>query len=370
MQADLSVKAQANLQSVSVAELRAQALKEKCAHTVEARITDIVCASADDSERAQALLDIAIARNDLPHIQVRSCRDLSIIDPSRARQLVRYLLKEPPSEERDRVRARAFATLVELPNITEQEVLAVAHGLRDRFPIVREHILTAIKLLPAERFRELEALISTLSVQKGPHVVQLRELIAARAAGEGRGSGAELKPVRRGAQSLCIDSPLPSVSQSSQARPRTTTGVRSSAVRDGSPSTKPPAQVGRAASEATPPFGDTHARQSAVVPTISSPENASSGLASSPSNKALLNSASIEAIRVESLSSKTWAELLAQQDRYEDPRMLCACIAEMAVRFGADATLGAAAAKLCFVASHSDPDIKRMSAALTHYLFQ
>jgi len=369
MHADLVAKTEPMLSSSSVAELRSRALTERCAFTVEATIIDIVCADADDGERAQAILDIAIARNDLPHIQSRSCRDLAIMDPSRARELVRYLLKESPSDDRDMVRARAFATLAELPNLTEQEVLAVAHGLKDRLPLVREQVARAINLLPSVRLRELQAVLERLADHKGAHVVALRELAARVVPGVEEFAEPEVKTKVRIDASGLKDSERHPTPKLPKQRTRAGKAVHAPVVQRISSTTVSGKQKLHSSS-AHVASSVTHAVDRPV--SASNPPAADvnlSELSVPPRSEVLPSSKSIESLRSGEFAGMTWAELRVQTERLSTPRALCACIAEMVIRFGKDATLQAAAGQLCFVASQTDPEIKAMSASLMTYLF-
>lgn len=369
MHADLVAKTEPMLSSASVADLRFRALKERCALTVEATIIDIVCADADDGERAQAILDIAIVRNDLPHIQSRSCRDLAIIDPSRARELVRHLLKEPPSDERDIVRARAFTTLAELPNLTEQEVLAVAHGLKDRLPLVREQVARAIKLLPSVRLRELQAVLERLSDNKGAHVVALRELAARVVPGVEESAEPEVKTRVRIDASGLKDSERHPTPKLPKQRTRAGKAVHAPVVQRISSTTVSGKQKLHNSS-AHVASSVTHAADRPVSASNPPPADVNlSALSVPPRTEVLPCSKSIESLRSEEFAGMTWADLRVQTERLSTPRALCACIAEMVIRFGKDATLEVAAGQLCFVVSHTDPEIKAMSASLSTYLF-
>ena len=368
MHSNVIAKSAPTLPVASVAELRSQALKERCALTVEARMIDILCADAEESERSQAILDIAIARNDLPHIQARSCRDLSIMDPSRARELVRYLLKESPSDERDMVRARAFATLAELPNLTEQEVIAVAHGLKDRFPIVREHVGRAIQLLPADRFRMLQAMVERLADHKGLHVVALRDFVARVVPGVGESTEPDFKGRVRVNEASPKDSQQPTP-KLIRERASTARAVRDPVIQRG-----PPAKVcGRQASHSSAQRMEasrTNLPDRRVSVSTQPPAAVSLSQPSlSPRSEVSSASVSIEGLRRGEFAGMTWAELRIETERSDNPRTLSACIAEMAVRFGKDATLQVTSGQLCFVASHADPEIKAMSASLSAYLF-
>ena len=369
MHADLVAKTEPMLSSAYVAELRFRALKERCALTVEATILDIVCADADDGDRAQAILDIAIARNDLPHIQSRSCRDLAIIDPSRARELVRHLLKESPSDDRDMVRARAFATLAELPNLTEQEVLAVAHGLKDRLPLVREQVSRTINLLPSVRLRELQAVLERLSDNKGAHVVALRELAARVVTGVEESAEPEAKTRVRIGASDQKDSERHSTPKSPKQQTRAGRAVHAPVVHRISSTTVSGKQELHSSS-AHVASSVTQAVDRPVLSSNPPPADVNlSELSVPPRSEMLPSSKSIESLRSREFAGMTWAELRVQTERISTPRALCACIAEMVIRFGKDATLEAAAGQLCFVVSHTDPEIKAMSASLSTYLF-
>lgn len=351
----------------TVEQLHAKALRETCAQKAELWLSEILFSPQDDRLKAEAILDIVTRRSDFPSVQLRAFQDLKALDPSVARQFVLHILKEPLNEDRDHIRARALATLVELPHITPSEALLIADGLNCRFRMVAHGVRQAIGSLSRA---ELSVIGEAAAQLKGAEASKVAPLVAAiKEAYQDAPTCSVLEAIEneRGSERLVFPK---------QARPDI---AKLAAANHAPRSIFRPASASSAAAKGSQAVA-TNARPSRVSPSppstvrpLETPTTQAHSMApiSLPPRPAVSTTqASLDTLRDSKLLDKTWQELLFERDRQKDPRRLCACIAEMAARFGVELTRDAASSSLIYVVSHSDPELKRMGEVLVNHLFR
>jgi hypothetical protein len=348
-------------------ELHAIALQATCAYKVEFVLSEIFASSEDDRVKAKAILDIATRRSDYPSIQLLALQDLKILDPSSARLLVSQLLQEPLDEERDHIRARALATLVELPDITPNEAMFIGEGLKCRIRNVAHAVKQAINSLSRPQLGALEDAIAKL---RGVDASKVAPLVAV------------VKEAYPSAPNRSVSEDFEE--ERDQARLSSHKGVRSAASSGAaghrlSGSIRPPAPLKSVAPSGSRPAPNkpetSRVSSSPAAPARSFNEPTMQAQSVEPINLpprpvVSTTAASLEALRDSKLLDKTWQELLFERDRQKDPRKLCACIAEMVARFGVELTRDAASTSLIYVVSHPDPELKRMGGVLVDHLFR
>lgn len=345
----------------SVQDLHAMALQAACAHTAETFVSEIFSSLEPDRVRAEAILDIAMKRPDQPSIQLRSFQDLKALDTGAARRLVTHILQEPLDEDRDHLRARALATLVELPDITREEAILIGEGLRCRFRNVAHAVKQAINSLTRSQLSTLGDAVEQVQGVAASKVVPLAALIREAYPTAQSRSVVEEFADDRTAEEPSFPRELRNVSMPVASRIRPSAIVKTVAR----PQPRPVAQeaetpgIGSVITAAEPQV-DTRTPQALTVEPLSLPSRPIVSI----------TSASLNGLRDPKLLDKTWQELLFERDRQKDPRKLCACIAEMVARFGAELSRDAASSALIYVVSHPDPELKRMGEVLVDLLFR
>jgi hypothetical protein len=356
----------------TVEELHARALREPCALKAELWLSEILFSPGDDRLKAEVILDIVTRRADFPSVQLRAFQDLKALDPDTARKFVLQIVQEPLHEDRDHIRARALATLVELPAITPGEALLLADGLKCRFRTVAYAVTHAIGSLSRA---DLSAIGEAAAQWKGTEAIKVAPLVAA------------LKEAYQDAPTRSVIEALEDEKEHeklvSPKQPRPESALVPAAKRVSRAIFRPAPASSKAAIDSQ--AVETNARVPRVSPSPTSvvrpleapstqaPTTQAQSMApiSLPPRPVVSTApASLDALRDPKLLDKTWQELLFERDRQKDPRKLCACIAEMLARFGAELTRDAASSSLIYVVSHSDPELKRMGEVLVDRLFR
>ncbi len=351
----------------TVAQLHARALSETCAQRAELWLSEIVFSSEADRLKAEAILDIVTRRPDFPSVQLSGFHDLKALDTSMARRFSLHIVREPLNEDRDHIRARALATLVELPDITPVETLIIADGLKCRFRTVAHAVKQAIGSLS---HTELSALRETATQWKGAEAMKVAPLLAVIDEAyqyaptrplveafkeEKERERSHFPKHERDESKKAITAKRASRTIFRPARTRGVTANNSNAIASN-------IDVSR-----TGPL-PTSAVRPPVESTVQTQDMAPISLPPRPVVSPA--PASLDELRDSALRDKTWQELLFERDRQKDPRKLCACIAEMVARFDIDLTRDATSSSLIYVLSHSDPALKRMGGALVEHLFR
>lgn len=348
----------------SVEQLHAMVLRETCAQKAELWISEILFSPQDDRLKAEVIFDIVTQRADFPSLQLRACHDLKALDPNTARKFVLQIVQEPLNEDRDHIRARALATLVELPTITPSEALLIADGLKCRFRTVAYAVRQAIGSLSRVELDALGDVAAQLKGADAARVAPLRALIE---------EVYESSRIRPRVEALEVERTSEKLVVPKRARPEMT---KRAVTHSGSRTTLRPAPtISVAAKDSQANASLPHGRPSptsSVRPLEASTTQAQSiaPISLPPRPAAPTTQASLDALRDSKLRDKTWQDLLFERDRQKDPRKLCACIAEMVARFGPELARDAASSSLIFVVSHRDPELKRMGEVLVNQLFR
>ena len=339
--------------------------RERCAKKAEELFARILLCEAPREDQAQAILDIALSRGDFPHIQLRALSDLAALDAPRARTLIEHVVRQPIDEDREHVRARAYATLVDLSELDGADLALILRGLGERSRLVESAIKSSIGYLSEQRLRRLEQSLDQINPRVVPQVVSLRQLVR-----DGVSSSARRLPN------------LEAIEDQDEPKPprRRDAGTASSARTasnnfDRTQRSRVPPKAAAAARSITP---QREVARMAAPPIPTSQLIGEGPLTTPVTREATLPpypaeagpAVSLETIRDIRFRDKTWQELLAERDRLHDPRQLCACMAEMTVRFGKELTRDAVSTKLVYVLSHPDPEIKRQAGLLVALLFR
>lgn len=363
---DLREVPQARVADVTLEQLRRGVLEARCAKEAERLVGDILLCEAPREDQAHAILDIALSRGDFPHIQLRALSDLAALDAPRARTLIEHIVRQPIDEDREHVRARAYATFVDVSELQGADLTLILKGLGERSRLVEGAIKSSIGYLSEQRLRRLEQSLDQVNPRGFPPVTSLRQLVRDRLSSGARRLPAldpredqeEPKPPRRKEPGT-----------TSSARPKS--GHFERAQRSSVPSKVAAApraltpQIAVARAPAPPPQRTSQPIREEPVTT---PTNSEATLPARPVEPGA--AVSLEALRDIRFRNMTWQELLTERDRLKDPRQLCACMAEMTVRFGKELTRDAASSKLVFVLSHPEPEIKRLAELLVAQLFR
>ena len=345
---------------------RAIALGARCPVATETAIRDILISGISKSEQAQTLLDIGHVRQDLPFIQIRVLSELLVLDPARARKLSVHLIQQPFDEDREHVRAKAYATLVELPEKTLDDVRMLIRGLAERSRAVKSGIALAIDDLQDSEKRELRGLCERIEQieENATHTSKLTVLLKVPYAPPQSGSAAtsavpgaqDGNPLPARPNTAKIIPEVPSTKASTKPVMRAAIEEMPRQARDSAPTILPRAHVKTPVVEeavAQSFDGRVSAHRKHPQPGIDTP----------------LSHSSLDAMRDPKFHSMPWAELLAQRNSLVDPHEACACFAEMAVRFDRELARDLVASRLLWVMSHPEPEIKLKAVTLFRELF-
>jgi len=347
-------------------KLRTGVLQAPCAKKAEELVAGILLTKASRTDQAQAILDIALSRGDFPHIQLRALSDLAALDTPRARTLIEHIVRQPIDEDREHIRARAYATLVNVSELQEADLTLILRGFSERSRLVQNAIKCAIGYLSEQRLRHLDQSLDQFNPRVAPQVGSLRQLVRDRLSSgarrlpalEPREDQEEPKPPRRKEPGT-----------TSSARPKS--GHLERAQRPSVPlkaAAAPRALTPQIEVARTPAPPPQRTSQPIREEPVTTPTNSEATLPARPVEPGA--AVSLEALRDIRFRNMTWQELLTERDRLKDPRQLCACMAEMTVRFGKELTRDAASSKLVFVLSHPEPEIKRLAELLVAQLFR
>ncbi len=344
-------------------KLRDSALRERCALTTERLVGEILQSSVPVVQRVPAILDVALGRDDFPYIQVRALSELLYLSPEHARKLIEHILRQPIDEDRDHVRARAYATLVQIPAKTETDVRTLLYGLTEKSRAVQSAIAIAIRDLYGDTLRELQLLVDQADPSSAGRkkLKGLLELSAPTERDFQRPRSRDARQARKEEGKKCA----PQRALNKQpVRPVDTPQEQ----KDGGRRGRSPRSSAR--SEPQPPLIQ-------LPPVVASVPQPDAPMLSNQSTKAHPRMAdfekhapeSLEEMRDPSYRKMTWRELLTQRDALTDPSMLCACFAEMIERFGARLARDEVATRLVWVMSHSEPELKSKAGILLRRLF-
>lgn len=340
--------------------LRTRTLSVRCAIEAEVILGDIIhLAHEPASERAGAILDFAVTRDDLPPIQIRAITELLVLEPDHARKLIGHLVQRPFDEDLEHVRARAYAALVELPDPTQKDVALLEQGLKSS-RAARDAITRALE---AQRTPKLEALKAVVGQQRPgatPPIVKLKAVLES---AHDSSHEARWQP-ERVARIVHADT-RPKQEKSVISAPPVPRRPKPAAER-----TLPRVGTKRGERAGTP------AAIAPSVPPVSPPAPKSSPVSDTTMQLSLpprpveqATNAGLDSLREPRFHSMAWRELLAQRDSIRDPHMLCACFAEMASRFDRELAQDAVATRLVWIVSHPEPELKRKASLIVRALF-
>jgi hypothetical protein len=345
-------------------QARAIALSARCPVETETAIRDILASKPSKSDRAQALLDVGHARGDLPFIQNRVLSELLKLDTERARQFIKYIIRDAVDFDHEHVRVRAYTALVELPEKTVDDARIIMKGLTERSRAVHSGIVNEINSLEEvdrQKLRELLGMIEPIAAGAS----KLQSLLESSEVSQPSMSVPPSKVVRPQDEKLirarCIATRVIPEGGSNDTPTRTqmSTSIKVAPidVRDPRPKPPPPAQEKM-------PFTEEVRAQSSSGQATAGRKHPERGTDTS------LWPRTLEEMRRPEFRSMKWSELLAQRDSLADPHSVCACLAEMRARFSPPMLVrDAIADRLCWVIAHNDPELKHKAGILMRQLF-
>jgi two-component sensor histidine kinase len=344
-------------------KLRERALRVSCANEADTIVQDIILRSdAPTSDRGRAVLDIVLSREDLPPIQIRAITQLVTLDPTHARELIGHLVKRPFDEDREHVRARAYAALAELPDTMSNDVQLLAAALSSKSRTVREAITRSLEGQSTNKLQSLKTVAEQLHPATTPPIGTLKAALESALC---RSNETQMEPARVTHVSSMKPRQKPKQSKASTPHP---TEERKPAVaiprgvetqeaqRSDTAATPPPIPI---SSPTVSPSTQKNPSVFATTMRISLPPRPVEGE----------NSEELESLRERRFDRMTWTQLLTQRDNITDPHELCACFTVMTARFGVNVTREAVASKLTWLLSHPEPDLKRKATLIFKKLF-
>lgn len=361
-------------------DIVSQALKSSCGLQVNELIVQIAFSDRALKTKAEAILNIALKRQELPHVIVRCFTELEVLGQSWVRMLIDDVIAKPEDPDMDQVRGRALASLVKIEDLSLGDVSLLANNIHHRFTNISSQIARAITHLGPKQLTYLHAQASLLDPKLVPNVVILiKQLKDAKTRAvdisEETEDSAPLPRTKKTIPKLprgqflkqpikpAIISAQPKINRAKQADSgracilpliEKAVEIKSSQVLKLPPISTEPEMHGT-------PFQQVNS-ESSVSATI---EPAPSALRQLTNNLRLL-----EDLRDPSLSKKNLSELLWIKSETKDPIAICRCIAEITTRFGEDAGRDNGSDQLVWIIS--DPDetpAKEMARVLTHALF-
>jgi hypothetical protein len=340
------------------------ALSARCPVATETAIREIIASKTAKSDRAQALLDVGHARGDLPFIQTRILSALLTLDPGRARQFIKYIIRNAVDFDHEHVRVRAYTALVELPEKTVDDARIIINGLTERPRAVYSGIINAINSLEEVDRQELRELLGNIP-PTAAGASKLQSLLESSEVSQPSMSVPPSKVVRPQDGNLIRARRIATrvIPEGDSNDTPTTTGMSTSIkdapidVRDPGPTPPPPAQ------EKIQSAREVRAQSSSAQATAGR-KHPERGTDTS------LWPQTLEEMRRPEFRSMEWSELLAQRDSLADPHSVCACLAEIRARFSPPALVrNEIANRLCWVRAHQDSELRHKAGILMRQLF-
>lgn len=357
-----------------------QALKSSCGLRVDEFVAQIAMSDTALKTKADAILNIALKRQELPHVVVRCFAALEMLGQSWVRILIDDVIAKPEDPDMDLVRGRALASLVKIEDLSLCDLSLLASSIHHRFTNISSQIARAISHLGPKQLTYLHAQALLLDPKLVPNVAilikQLKEVKTRPVdISEEAQDSAPLPRIKQATQKLprgqslkqpikpAIISAQPKLSSAEQAdsgRARILPLVKKAVEIKSSQVLKLPPITTELAVQGTP-FQQVNS-EPAVSATI---KPAPSALRQLANNLRLL-----EGLRDPSLSNKSLSELLWIKSETKDPIAICRCIAEITTRFGLDAGRDNGSDQLVWIISDpAETEAKEIAMVLTQALF-
>jgi len=134
-----------------------QALKSSCGLVVDELIAKIAFSDCALKTKADAILSIALRRQEFPHVVVRCFTELELLGQSWVRILIDDVIAKPEDPDMDQVRGRALASLVKIEDLSSFDVSLLANNIHHRFTNISYQIARAISHLVPKQLTYLHA---------------------------------------------------------------------------------------------------------------------------------------------------------------------------------------------------------------------
>ena len=378
--------ARTNLRSVNIdlepafKDIVSQALKSSCGLQVDELIAQIAFSDSALKTKAEAILNIALTRQEFPFVVVRCFTELELLGQSWVRILIDDVIAKPEDPDMDQVRGRALASLVKIEDLSLGDVSLLANNIHHRFSNISTQIARAITHLGLKQLTYLHAQALLLDPKLVPNVaILIKQLKDAKTRAvdisEETEDSAPLPRIKKTIPKLPRDQSLkqpikpaiisaqPKINRANQAdssRARIVPLIKKAVENKSSQVLKLPPITTELAVQGTP-FQQVNPEPS-VSATI---KPAPSALRQLANNLRLL-----EGLRDPSLSKKTLSELLWVKSETKDPIVICRCIAEITTRFGLDAGRDNGSDQLVWIISDpAETEAKEIAMVLTQALF-
>ena len=378
--------ARTNLRSVNIdlepafKDIVSQALKSSCGLQVDELIAQIAFSDSALKTKAEAILNIALTRQEFPFVVVRCFTELELLGQSWVRILIDDVIAKPEDPDMDQVRGRALASLVKIEDLSLGDVSLLANNIHHRFTNISSQIARAITHLGPKQLTYLHAQALLLDPKLVPNVaILIKQLKDAKTRAvdisEETEDSAPLPRIKKTIPKLPRDQSLkqpikpaiisaqPKINRANQAdssRARIVPLIKKAVEIKSSQVLNLPPITTELEIHGTP-FEQVNS-EPAVSATI---EPAPSALRQLTNNLRLL-----EDLRDPSLSKKTLSELLWIKSIAKDPIAICRCIAEITTRFGEDEGRDQGSNQLVWIISNpAETPAKEMARVLTRALF-
>ena len=380
--------ARTNLSSVNIdlepepafKDIVSQALKSSCGLLVDELLAQIAFSDSALKTKADAILNIALKRQELPHVVVRCFTELEVLGQSWVRILIDDVIAKPEDSDMDLVRGRALASLVKIEDLSLGDVSLLANNIHHRFTNISSQIARAISHLGLKQLTYLHAQALLLDPLLVPNVaILIKQLKDAKTRtidiSEETEDSAPLPRIKQATQKLprgqSLKQPIKPAFISEQLKLSSAKQADSSRARI-VPLIKKAVEIKSSQVLNLPPITTELEIHGTPFEQVNSEPAVSATIEPAPSALRQLtnNLRLLEDLRDPSLSKKTLSELLWIKSIAKDPIAICRCIAEITTRFGEDEGRDQGSNQLVSIISNpAETPAKEMARVLTRALF-
>ena len=360
--------------------LVSEALTSSCGLRVDEFVAQIAMSDTALKTKADAILNIALKRQELPHVVVRCFAELEMLGQSWVRILIDDVIAKPEDPDMDLVRGRALASLVKIEDLSLNDLSLLARSIQHRFTNIRTQIAHSINHLEPKQLNYLHAQALLLDPSLVPNVAilikQLKEVKTRPVdISEEAQDSAPLPRIKQATQKLprgqSLKQPIKPALISAQPKLSSLEQADSGRARI-LPLVKKAVEIKSSQVLKLPPITTEHAVQGTPFQQVNPEPSVSATIKPAPSALRQLanNLRLLEGLRDPSLSKKTLSELLWVKSETKDPIVICRCIAEITTRFGLDAGRDNGSDQLVWIISDpAETEAKEIAMVLTQALF-
>jgi len=357
-----------------------QALKSSCGLVVDELIAKIAFSDCALKTKADAILSIALRRQEFPHVVVRCFTELELLGQSWVRILIDDVIAKPEDPDMDLVRGRALASLVKIEDLSLCDLSLLARSIQHRFTNIRTQIAHSINHLEPKQLNYLHAKALLLDPLLVPNVaILIKQLKDAKTRAidfsEETEDSAPLPRITQATQKLprgqSLKQPIKPAFISAQPKLNSAKQADSGRARI-LPLVKKAVEIKSSQVLKLPPITTELAVQAKPFQQVNPEPAVSVTIKPEPSVLRQLanNLRLLEDLRDPSLSKKNLSELLWIKSETKDPIAICRCIAEITTRFGEDAGRDSGSDQLVWIISDpAETEAKEIARILTQALF-